>query len=110
VENNSFIKRMLGTQEAKLTNVYEEVMIVAKRARQIVEHRREEFANTLERMGILEPSSDQLISTEGWQEMLSKTYEKKPSPVEAAKQELIEGKLSVNYLEVERSFYSREEN
>ncbi len=84
-----------------LENNYEKVVIIAKRARQIVEHRRDAFRRDLENMGILELNTGQLINTEGWQEVLAKTYETQEAPVFVAQQELEEGNLVYTYIQPE---------
>ncbi len=82
-------------------NHYERALVIAKRARQIIEHRLEAFRGELDNMGISEFNNDQIINTDGWQEILAKTYEDKKSPIACAAKELDKEKLVWSYTKEE---------
>ena len=94
---SNFLENILPIPKAQ--NSYEKVVIVATRARQLVELRREEFYTELETMGVWEATKEHLINTNGWQEMLAKSYEEKPSPLKTAQQELRDSKLVITYVD-----------
>lgn len=94
--SGEFLKSILG--EPQEQNVYEKVMIITKRARQILKHRNEAFYEDLEKMGISNVHKEQLINTDGWQEILARTYEQKDAPVKAAQREFEQNKISYSYI------------
>ena len=96
MENGKFLKNILGGPEKQ--NIYEKVMIITKRARQILKHRNEAFYEDLDTMGISNIHKEQLINTEGWQEILARTYEQKDAPVKAAQKEFEQNKITYNYI------------
>lgn len=79
-------------------NPYEKVVILAKRARQIVEFRRAAFYTEIEEMGINRSDPEQLINIDGWQEILAITFEEKAHPLEIAKKELAAGDITYSYI------------
>lgn len=94
--SGEFLKSILG--RPKEQNVYEQVMVITKRARQILRLRHGAFYEDLDKMGISNIHKEQLINTDGWQEILACTYERKDAPVKAAQKEFAQNKISYNYI------------
>ena len=84
-------------------NIYEKIVIISKRARQILEHRQEAFSAELQKMGIAEPSENQLINVNGWQAILAKTYEAKENPIFCAQKELEDKALAYTHVSDDNS-------
>lgn len=96
MKENNFLEDIL--EKPSSDNPYEIVVITAKRAKQIVARRDDDFRRELENMGILEFNPDQIINTDGWQSILAKTCEDMESPFACAKRELKEGALVYSYV------------
>ncbi len=91
----------------KAENIYEAIVILLKRARQINEEMKIEFNQRIEMLQsrIFEPedeSNDQ-PQTNPDQILIAQEFEKRPKPTETAVKELVEGKLSYRYKEDESS-------
>ncbi len=89
---NNTITRNLSELAAPTGNIYESVMIIAKRANQIsteikqeLSHRLEEFSNYTDTLEEISENHEQIE--------ISKYYEKLPKPVLIATEEFREGKL-----------------
>jgi len=77
-------------------NVYENTILVAKRARQILLQRRADFATELEEFGGEENLMDAIQDT-SYQERIAKKYEKKPKPITLAIKDVQEGNIIYSY-------------
>ena len=97
MSEKSFLERVLLDKTAP-ENIYEKIVILSIRARQINMHRLEAFREELNSMGVLDVHIDHVINTEGWQEVLAKTYEDKDPPLMSAAKELEQGKLLYTYV------------
>ncbi len=89
---NNTITRNLSELAAPTGNIYESVMIIAKRANQIsaevkqeLSHRLEEFSNYTDTLEEISENHEQIE--------ISQYYEKLPKPVLIATEEFREGKL-----------------
>jgi len=87
----------------KVDSIYEAIIIVAKRARQIHDDLRLEYNQRLETLKALTALPESEDETEGPanpdQLKLSIEFEKRPKPVELALDELRAGKISYRYKE-----------
>src|SRR5512140_1389372 len=91
----------------KAENVYEAIVILLKRARQINEEMKIEFNQRIEMLQsrIFEPEDDsnEQPQTNPDQILIAQEFEKRPKPTETAVKELLENKLTYRYKEDESS-------
>jgi DNA-directed RNA polymerase subunit K/omega len=87
--------------EAKAANVYEAIVVMSKRARQINEETKLEFQQRIENLVSLPTDADEddeLISNPD-QLKVSLEFEKRPKPTEEAIEELMNNQLKYRYKE-----------
>ncbi len=94
----------IATLEAKAANVYEAIIVLSKRARQINEETRLEFNQRLETITALpttvNPDEEELPANPD-QLKISLEFEKRVKPTEQAVHELMGDKLAYQYKEPE---------
>lgn len=87
---------------AKAENVYEAIVVLLKRARQINEEMKIEFNQRIEMLQsrIFEPEeeTDQPLTNPD-QILIAQEFEMRPKPTETAIQEFLDGKISHRYKE-----------
>lgn len=89
--------------EAKAANVYEAIVVLSKRARQINEETKMEFAQRIENLVALPSANDDMdeeISNPD-QLKVSLEFEARPKPTEEAIDELMNDQLEHRYKEAE---------
>ena len=89
----------------KAENIYEAIVILLKRARQINEEMKIEFNQRVEMLQtkIFEPEEEtEQPQTNPDQILIAQEFEKRPKPAEIAIQELFTGKLKHRYKEEEQ--------
>ncbi len=87
---------------SKAENVYEAIVILLKRARQINEEMKIEFNQRIEMLQsrIFEPEEEtDQPQTNPDQILVAQEFEKRPKPTETSVQELMEGNLAYRYKE-----------
>lgn len=91
--NTSIITRDVDRIAAPTGNVYESVVVMSKRARQIAANLKEELSSKLSEFT---PSVDNLeeIFENREQIEISRHYERMPKPTTTATEEFLEGKLN----------------
>ncbi|OLD75636.1 MAG: hypothetical protein AUI33_05445 [Ignavibacteria bacterium 13_1_40CM_2_61_4] len=85
-------------------NIYEAIVILLKRARQINEELKIEFNQRIELLQsrVFEPEEEtEQPQTNPDQILVAQEFEQRPKPTETAIQELMEGKLTYRYKEEE---------
>lgn len=90
--------------DGKAENIYEAIVVLLKRARQINEEMKIEFNQRIEMLQsrIFEPEDEgEQPTTNPDQILVAKEFEQRPKPTETAVQELMEGKLTYRYKEDE---------
>jgi len=88
----------------KAENVYEAIVVLLKRARQINEEMKIEFNQRIEMLQsrIFEPEEEtEQPQTNPDQILVAQEFEKRPKPTETAIQEFMENRLSYRYKEDE---------
>lgn len=90
---SSVITRDLDKIAAQTGNVYESVVIVSKRARQIAVNIKEELNNKLAEFATTVDNLEEVFENREQIE-ISKFYERLPKPTTTATEEFLEGKLS----------------
>lgn len=85
------------TQNTK--NIYESLMVIAKRARQLNVQLKEELNSKLEEFAVT-PDTIEEINENKEQIEISKFYEKLPNPTVIATNEFLEDKLEYRFKEV----------
>ena len=91
--------------EAKAANVYEAIVIMAKRARQINEETKFEFQQRIENLVALPTDADEedeQISNPD-QLKVSLEFEKRPKPTDEAIEELMSNQLEYRYKEADEN-------
>ena len=83
------------------SNIYEVSVIIAKRAKQVLDNRKESFETELDSIGVTGHLDEGPMNKDNWQEAVYKKYEKKPKPVIAATEDLATSKISYHYLKHE---------
>ncbi|NSW45016.1 MAG: DNA-directed RNA polymerase subunit omega [Bacteroidales bacterium] len=86
------ITRDVDKLEEATGNLYQTIMIIAKRANQIAVEMKEELSKKLEEFSSYTESLEEIFENREQIE-ISKYYERLPKPVAIALQEFIEGKL-----------------
>jgi len=94
----------IEAMSSKAENIYEAIVVLLKRARQINEEMKIEFNQRIEMLQsrIFEPEdeSDQ-PQTNPDQILVAQEFERRPKPTETAINELLEGKMTFRYKEDE---------
>ena len=89
--------------ESKAANIYEAIVVMSKRARQINEELKIEFSKRLEvvQSKLMLESTDESVEPEANPDQINiaREFEKLPKPTETALEELIEDKLEYRYKE-----------
>ncbi len=94
------IEKLSGTCE----NIYEAIVVLLKRARQINEEMKIEFNQRIEMLQsrVFEPEEEtEQPQTNPDQIIIAKEFEQRPKPTETAIEEILDGKLSYRYKEEE---------
>jgi DNA-directed RNA polymerase subunit K/omega len=88
--------------EAKAANVYEAIVVLSKRARQINEETKLEFQQRIENLVALPSSPDEVEDVANPDQLkISLEFEKRPKPAEEAIEELMNNQLEARYKEAE---------
>lgn len=88
--------------EAKAANVYEAIVVLSKRARQINEETKLEFQQRIENLVALPSSPDEVEDVANPDQLkISLEFEKRPKPTEEAIDELMNNQLDARYKEAE---------
>lgn len=87
--------------EGKTSNVYEAIIVAAKKARQINDERKIEFKALSETVPQSPSDDDSEDFNNPQQQSVSLAFEKRPKPHEEGLMQLIEGKLEFYYKEKE---------
>jgi DNA-directed RNA polymerase subunit K/omega len=89
--------------EAKAANVYEAIVVMSKRARQINEETKMEFSQRIENLVTLPTAGDDMDEEVSNPDQLkvSLEFEARPKPTEEAIEELMNDKLEYRYKEPE---------
>ena len=88
--------------EAKAANVYEAIVVLSKRARQINEETKLEFQQRIENLVALPSSPDEVEDVANPDQLkVSLEFEKRPKPTEEAIEELMNNQLDARYKEAE---------
>jgi len=90
---SSVITRDLDKIAARTGNVYESVVIISKRARQIAVNIKEELNNKLAEFATTVDNLEEVFENREQIE-ISKFYERLPKPTTTATEEFMEGKLN----------------
>lgn len=90
---SSVITRDLDKIAAQTGNVYESVVIISKRARQIAVNIKEELNNKLAEFATTVDNLEEVFENREQIE-ISKFYERLPKPTTTATEEFLEGKLN----------------
>jgi len=88
--------------EAKAKNVYEAIVVLSKRARQINEETKLEFQQRIENLVALPGNPDEVEDVANPDQLkISLEFEKRPKPTEEAIEELMNDQLEYRYKEDE---------
>ena len=90
---------------AKAENIYEAIVVMSKRARQINEEMKIEFNQRIEMLQsrIFEPEEEsEQPQTNPDQILIARDFEQRPKPPEVSIKELMEDKLTYRYKEEEK--------
>lgn len=90
--------------DGKAENIYEAIVVLLKRARQINEEMKIEFNQRIEMLQsrIFEPEDEgEQPATNPDQILVAKEFEERPKPTETSINELMDGKLTYRYKEDE---------
>jgi len=90
---SSVITRDLDKIAARTGNVYESVVVISKRARQIAVNIKEELNNKLAEFATTVDNLEEVFENREQIE-ISKFYERLPKPTTTATEEFMEGKLN----------------
>lgn len=91
--NSSVITRDLDKIAAQTGNVYESVVVISKRARQIAVNIKEELNNKLAEFATTVDNLEEVFENREQIE-ISKFYERLPKPTTTATEEFLEAKLN----------------
>lgn len=92
----SIITRDVDKIAAPTGNVYESVVIISKRARQISTNLKEELSNKLAEFATTVDNLEEVFENREQIE-ISKYYERLPKPTSSATEEFLEGKVMYRY-------------
>ncbi len=88
--------------ESKAENIYEAIVLMSKRARQINEETKIEFNQRLEMIQTkIGETAEEETEKNPDQEKISLEFEKRPKPTENAMEELLSDKVEYRYKDVE---------
>lgn len=88
--------------EAKAANVYEAIVVLSKRSRQINEETKLEFQQRIENLVALPGNPDEVEDIANPDQLkISLEFEKRPKPTEEAIDELMANQLEYRYKEAE---------
>ena len=87
--------------EGEAQNIYEAVVVISKRARQINEALKIEFNQRLEQISVSPEATEEETDTNPDQVNISVEFEKRPKPTAIAVDEMIKGKIQFWYKEPE---------
>ena len=97
---NTIITRDVANLAAETGNVYESVIIISKRAKQIATRTKEELNNKLADFASTVDNLEEIFENREQIE-ISKFYERMPKPSTAALEEFVEGKVMFRKIESE---------
>lgn len=97
---SSIITRDIDKIAEPTGNVYESVVIISKRAKQIAVNLKEELNNKLAEFATTVDNLEEVFENREQIE-ISKFYERMPKPTSTATEEFLEGKISFRYRNVE---------
>jgi DNA-directed RNA polymerase subunit K/omega len=89
----SIITRDIDKISAPTNNIYESVVIISKRARQIASNIKEELSGKLSEFATTVDNLEEVFENREQIE-ISKFYERMPKPTSSAIEEFLEGKLN----------------
>lgn len=90
--------------EAKAANVYEAIVVLSKRSRQINEETKLEFQQRIENLVALPSSPDEVEDIANPDQLkVSLEFEKRPKPTEEAIEELMNNQLETRYKEADEN-------
>ena len=93
---SSIITRDVDKIAAQTGNLYESVVVISKRARQIAVNLKEELNNKLAEFATTVDNLEEVFENREQIE-ISKFYERMPKPTNTATEEFIEGKLNFRH-------------
>lgn len=97
---NTIITRDIDKIADQTGNLYESVMVVAKRAKQIATKQKEELSNKLSDFASTVDNLEEIFENREQIE-ISKFYERQPKPTTSALEEFVEGKVMFRKIETE---------
>ncbi|MEE9186429.1 MAG: DNA-directed RNA polymerase subunit omega [Bacteroidota bacterium] len=92
----------LALFEGKAENIYEAIVVISKRARQINEELKIEFNQRLEQISVNPEATEEETDTNPDQVNISIEFEKRAKPTAVALNELVKGKIRPLYKEPEQ--------
>lgn len=87
--------------EGKAEDIYEAIVVISKRARQINEELKIEFNQRLEQISVSPEATEEETDTNPDQVKISVEFEKRPKPTAMAVDEMVKGKTRFWYKEPE---------
>ena len=99
---SSIITRDIDKVAAPTGNLYESVVVISKRAKQIASNIKEELNNKLAEFATTVDNLEEVFENREQIE-ISKFYERMPKPTSTATEEFLEGKLNHRIREVSQS-------
>lgn len=93
---SSIVTRDIDKLAAPTGNIYESVVIISKRAKQIAVNLKEELNNKLAEFATTVDNLEEVFENREQIE-ISKFYERMPKPTSTATEEFLEGKLNYRY-------------
>ncbi len=87
--------------EGKAENIYEAIVVISKRARQINEELKIEFNQRLEQISVNPEATEEEADANPDQVNISVEFEKRPKPTAVALNEMLKGKTRAWYKESE---------
>ena len=99
---SSIIPRDIDKVAAPTGNLYESVVVISKRSRQIASNIKEELNNKLAEFATTVDNLEEVFENREQIE-ISKFYERMPKPTSTATEEFLEGKLNHRNREVSQS-------
>ncbi len=87
--------------EGKAEDIYEAIVVISKRARQINEELKIEFNQRLEQISVSPEATEEETDTNPDQVKISVEFEKRPKPTAIALDEMVKGKTRSWYKEPE---------
>ena len=97
---SSIITRDIDKIAEPTGNVYESVVVISKRAKQIAVNIKEELNNKLAEFATTVDNLEEVFENREQIE-ISKFYERMPKPTSTATEEFLEGKINFRYRNVE---------